>query len=163
MYIKQLIKDEQSYWEFVFPFVDWADDNSRSLWHVEDLPKLQPFFDAQNKVSAEGRRNWSDEISASFDFYMECSLKYGDKNKEMRDAVSHFNSDQILEAFGYELPAYDEEDEEGYSIHKPLPLDAEFDTTFPFIVVGDISSGWSRGGDIDILSLHMVSLKDFGG
>lgn len=153
MFIKQLIKNEQEYWEFVWPFIDWSNDPNRSLWREEDLPKLKPFFDMQNR-----HEEWTQEVKESFDFYKKCSEEYGDKNKELRDAVSRISADDLLEAFGYELPEYD--DEEDYYTTKP-PFDKDFDATFPFVVIGDIHCGWDRAGDITILSVYMVSLKDF--
>jgi hypothetical protein len=119
---------------------------------------LQPFFDAQK--GAYGDIEWTQEVKDSFDFYQKCCAEYGDKNTELRDAVSKISADSILEAFGYEIPEYDEE-EGDCEKDKPLKLDKDFDATFPFVVIGDIHCGWDRSGDIAILSVYHVSLKDF--
>jgi hypothetical protein len=158
MYIKQLIKSEQEYWDYVWQLIDWSNNPNRSLWRDEDLPKLKPFFDVQHK---HYEIEWAEEVKESFDFYQKCSAEYGEKNRELRDAVSRISQDDILEAFGYEIPEYN--DENDYTKDKPLPLDKDFDATFPFIVVGDIYCGWDRSGDVTVLSLNRVSLKDFQG
>ena len=156
MYIKQLIKDKEHYWEFVWPFINWANNPNRSLWREEDYPKLKPFFDMQNR-----NEEWPQEVKESFDFYQKCREEYGEKNTELRDAVSKFSAESILEAFGYKIPEYNDDNEEEYNKDEPLSLDEDFDATFPFVVIGDISCEWDRCGDFNILSLHMVSLKDF--
>lgn len=153
MFLKQLINNRQEYWEYVLPFIEWSNNPNRSLWREEDLPKLKPFFDNQRNS------NWTQEVKESFDFYQQCCAAYGDKNKELRDAVSRIDASSILEAFGYEIPDYEEDEE--YAVNKPLPLAKDFDATFPFIVTGDIHCGWDRSGDIAILSVYRVSLKDF--
>lgn len=162
MFIKQLINSEREYWDYVWQFLDWSNNPYRSLWRDEDLPKLKPFFDAQNMILAHSIE-WTQEVKESFDFYQKCVAEYGDKNRELRDAVSHISSDDILGAFGYELPEYNEDEDEDYGKDKPLPLEKDFDATFPFVVIGDIHCGWDRSGDITILSIYRVSLKDFQG
>ncbi len=168
MYIKKLIKNKEEYWEFVWQFIEWS-NNPPSLWREEDLPKLKPFFDAQNK--ARGTQfEWTPEIKESFDFYLKCKEEYGDKNTELRDAVSKLSPEDILEAFGYELPEPDDgygedEDEDDYAKDNPLELDEDFKdfATFPFVVTGEIYCGWDRAGDIKVLSIYHVSLEDFNG
>lgn len=154
MYIKQLIKDEADYWNLVWPFVDWTQNPNKSLWHDEDLPKLKPFFDNQQK------KDWTPEIIESFDFYKKCHKEYGKKNTEIRDAVSQYTPDAILEAFGYTLPQYDDDDYE-YKKNEPLQLEKDFDATFPFIIVGDIYCTYDRLGRIRFMSLYRISLADF--
>lgn len=163
MYIKQLIKDEQSYWEFVWPFIERSSNPNLSLWREEDLPKLQPFFNAQGRSRSGDKMEWTPEVKESFDYYQKCREEYGDKNTEVRDAVSQFSPEEVLDAFGYQVPEYDDSDDDGvdYVKDKPLPLDKDFDVTFPFVVVGEISSGFDRLGNIKIFAVHFVSLKDF--
>ncbi len=154
MYIKQLIKNEDQYWNFVWPFVEWSIDSNRSLWRAEDYPKLKPFFDIQNHRSGD----WTPEVRASFDFYEKCRKEYGDKNKEMRDAVRQFSPDDVLDGFGYH-PPLDEEEE--LSKDKRLSLNEDFGAKFPFVIIGEISCGFDRLGDIKIFAVHVVNLEDF--
>jgi len=162
MYLKQLINSRQEYWEYVLPFIEWSMDPNRSLWREEDLPKLKPFFDNQNNLVVSKESNpWTQEIKDSFDFYKECCAAYGDKNKEMRDAVSKLSDGDILEAFGFEIPECNDDEDENYTLSNPPPLAEDFDATFPFVVIGDMHCGWDRSGDITILSVYRVSLKDF--
>ncbi len=165
MYIKKLIRDEKEYWEFVYPFVFWSDNNTHSLWREEDLPKLRPFFDAQSQSRGKGIA-WSEEIQKSFDFYKECHENYGKHNAEIRDATSQIGCYDILEAFGYDsLPDIEYDDESTsapeYSEAVNPSLLEDFDSTFPFIVIGDINSGFDRMGKTSSCFIYRVSLDEF--
>lgn len=151
MYIKQLINNKEEYWEFVRPFIEWANNPNKSLWREEDYPKLKPFFDVQNIVNVH--QEWTDEVKESFDFYQKCSAEYADKNKELRDSVSKATVEDILEAFGYEIP----DEEEDWTLAPKI--DENF--TFPFVVTGDINCGWDRSGTFQVLAIYHVFLKDF--
>jgi glutaredoxin len=154
MYIKQLIRNKEEYWDFVWTFLDWTIEPYKSLWRKEDYPKLEPFFKMQNRVE-----EWTDEVKESYAHYKKCNEEYGSKNTEIRDAVSKFSPDELLEAFGYEDREYNEEDEEEWSKDKPQKLHE--DISFPFIVIGDMHCGWDRSGDFRIMSIYQVYLKDF--
>jgi hypothetical protein len=154
MYIKQLIKDKGQYWNFVWQFVEWATNPDRSLWRDEDYPKLQPFFAAQQRGTSI---QWTEEVQKSFDFYDKCRKEYGDDNATIRDAMRQFSPDDVLEGFGFEINMDDEE----YEKDIPLELHKDFEATFPFIVIGEISSEFDRLGKIRTLAINFVSKKDF--
>lgn len=155
MYIHQLIQNKEEYWKLAWPLIDWAGDCRRSLWREEDYPKLMPFFNEQAKMHSG--MAWTPAVIESFDFYKKCCEEYGDARKELRDAVSQFTPEDIIDAFGFNLP----EDEDEYGEHLPLTLADDFDTAFPFIVVGDVDSGFDRLGKIRFIGLYRVALDEF--
>jgi hypothetical protein len=157
MHIKQLIQNKEQYWDLVWSFLEWTIDPDKSLWNEEDRPLLEPFF---NRMQSKPDEKWTDEINQSFDHYQKCLKDYADRNTELRDSTRQFSPEGILEIFGYELPNDDDEDFE-YSKDNPLPLTDDFDATFPFVIVGDIDSGFDRLGKVSSAFVYRISQTEF--
>jgi hypothetical protein len=172
MRIKKLFKTESEYLDYAWSFLNF-DENK--VWREEDLPKLQPFFDFEEKHRGNSHQ-FNGEEKESYKYYNKCYEEYAKELFLMRDSISGFPPDQLAEFFllePIEMNCYDY-DEDGNEIDRDgniiPPLSRETikiaedwkeEMTFPLYFVGWIHSSWDRFGDVRMSFSEFVSLKEF--
>jgi hypothetical protein len=172
MRIKKLFKTESEYLDYAWSFINF-DENK--IWREEDLPKLQPFFDYQEKYRGNSHK-FNDNEKESFDYCQKCKQEYADELFEIRDSIYGFSVEELVELFllqHIDTNCYDTDedgndlDEDG-NIIPPLSRetikiaeDWKEEMTFPLVFVGMISSSFDRFGGVRIAYSDFVSLKEF--
>jgi hypothetical protein len=172
MRIKKLFKTESEYLDYAWSFMSF-DENK--IWREEDLPKLQPYFDFEEKHCGNSHKLNKKE-KESFDYCQKCKHEYADVLFEIRDSIRGFPIDQLAEFFlleHIEMDCYDT-DEDGNDIDEDgniippisretikISSDWKEEMTFPLYFVGWIDSSWDRFGDVRMSFSEFVSLKEF--
>lgn len=172
MRIKKLFKTESEYLDYAWSFISF---DEKKIWREEDLPKIQPFFDFEEKNRGNSHK-FNKEEKESFRYYNKCYEEYAKNLFEIRDSISGFPPDQLAEFFlleHIETSCYDT-DEDGNDIDEDgnimpptsretikIASDWKEDMTFPLYFVGWIDSSWDRFGSVRMSFSEFVSLKEF--
>lgn len=162
MEIHQKFDSAQEYKKFFLELISWTNSN-KSLWRTEDLPLLEPFFSYSKRMEYHTKHyEMTEEQRRSFDYYTKCLKDYGDKNREMRDALSAHDESTIADAFRFEVDdcyTFPDHIEEDWPVEYRLDEDLEF----PLFVTGFIESGFDRFGNTCACIIRFVTLKDLLG
>lgn len=92
MNIKRRFDTKEEYLDFVWNLINFDPDN---IWKEEDLPKLQPFFDAQNKYGQN--IIWDEKVKEGYEHYIKCR-EYADELFEIRDSLQYIPNERLIEA-----------------------------------------------------------------
>jgi hypothetical protein len=162
MNIHKLVNNEQEYRDFCYKLFDYATGNEE-IWRAEDLPKMQPFFDYQAKKRTDPFFPFTPEALAAYIHYEKCLREYGRAEARMRDSVSNISIDKLMEAFGFEEPEYDEDNEPDFYEYEKFTLNEEFfeGLSFPMVIVADIDSDCDRAGKFQIIDVDFVCKSEF--
>jgi len=172
MRIKKLFKTESEFLDYAWSFIN-LDENK--IWREEDRPKLQPFFDFEEKNRGNSHK-FNEEEKESFRYYNKCYEEYAKSLFEIRDSIAQFSTEKLAEFFFLEpidMNCYDY-DEDGNELDRDgniiPPLSRETikitedwkeEMTFPLYFVGWIDSSWDRFGNVGMAFSEFVSLKEF--
>jgi hypothetical protein len=149
--IKKLFKTEQEFLDFAWSWISF----DCNIWNKEDLPLLEPFFNA----AKNGHKNieWTEEVKSSFDHYMKCRDDYADQKIEIKNALANIGTNHLYDFFFVE----DLDDELSSrellkinSYDKPL-------MKFPLVFVGWVDSTSDRSGRGGVCFSEYVCLDDF--
>ncbi len=124
------------------------------IWRDEDLPLLQPYFNADNKP----RDKMTDEEYNSLLHYLKCLDDYGRELMQMKEICESFGSHSLIENFGLFLDeCEDDEDfnDEEYNFDK-LTLIPGFNYEFPLVMVLAFDASFDRCGDTKMFFLEFV-------
>lgn len=155
MEIHKKINSKKEYIEYFQYLI--AKKNSTQIWRDEDLPLLQPFFDAS--IYKE-KNSWSEEVKLSFDHYQKCREEYANELFDIRDSLDQIDECSLADAFGFNIVEIDEDDDGLVPI---IEYEYVLDTNheYPLIITGYIDSGYDRMGKSSVCIIRFVYLKDF--
>jgi hypothetical protein len=144
MEIHRKFDSKQEYTDFFLELISWKSCN-KSLWNESDLPLLKPFFVFSNSKD----RKMTEEEKLSFDHYMKCDQEYGQRNSEVRNAISGINEEDLADAFCFK------------TVDDGLIYYISEKNEFPLFVTGYIDSDFFRSGQSSICVVRFVTLNDF--
>ena len=136
----------------------------------EDLPILEPFFRFQNRLGCNNA-SMNNQEKQSFEHYKKCLKEYAEEEFILQRSVKQFDTDSILQAFGYQHD-YDYEDkftdEEDYKecvnelSETTKPSTNLFpELEYPLIAVVWIESDHDRSGPCGICCVDFIEKKEF--
>lgn len=149
MRIEKYFRTKEEYIKYVFDLV--TTDCNASLWREEDLPKLQPFFEACQSGKYDNFEKYThDQVMESMEFYQKCLKEYANEKKDIQDSIKGFSTDEFLCRF---FVYWDESDADEWRIEDLKTCEW---LEFPLYAIGDIESGFDRSGDVKYFAVELI-------
>ena len=154
----KLLHNEQERWKYFWSFLrhQLSED---SVWKPEDRPLLEPYFKYSRLGGLPDHRMMNNEEFKSFTYWKKCRKEYADELFEVRDSLRNIHTDDLVKAFGYEIPIGEDNEDDDYDFKKSLKSAIELN--YPAICVNWIESGYNRGSKEAICAVDYVELKEF--